>query len=41
MVGEFTNDQGQTGAAADDEWNQVMQCMKEVYSPYQVTITDV
>ena len=32
---------GMTGAAADTEWAQVVQCMKEVYSPYAVTITDV
>src|ERR1041385_4421443 len=29
-----------TGAAADDEWNQVVQCMKEVYSPFNITVTD-
>ena len=25
---------------ADYEWNAVMQCLKEIYSPYNVTITD-
>jgi hypothetical protein len=29
-----------TGAAADPEWNAVVQCMKEVYSPYGVMVTD-
>src|SRR5690606_18523689 len=27
-------------AWGDDEWNAIVQCVKEVYSPYQVTITD-
>ncbi len=40
-VGEFANSTGQIGSAADAEWGQVVQCMKEVYSPYNVTITDV
>lgn len=40
LVSEFANDSGQTGSAADAEWNQVVQCMREVYSPYALTITD-
>ncbi|HEU0029819.1 MAG TPA: Ig-like domain-containing protein [Kofleriaceae bacterium] len=28
-------------AWGDDKWNAFMQCMREVYSPYAVTITDV
>jgi hypothetical protein len=40
-VTEFANDAGMTGAAADDEWNQIMQCVREVYSPYNVMVTDV
>ena len=40
-VGEFANSLGQIGAAADAEWGQVVQCMKEVYSPYNVVVTDV
>jgi hypothetical protein len=28
-------------AWGDAEWAQVLQCMKEVYSPYDVTVTDV
>ena len=38
-VGEFRAD-GQVGAAADTEWNAVVQCIRDVYSPYQVTVTD-
>jgi hypothetical protein len=40
-IGEFANAAGQTGAAADAEWNAVMQCVKEVYSPYAAVVTDV
>jgi len=39
-VAEFTSVTGQTGAAADDEWNQVVQCMREVYSPYAIELGD-
>jgi hypothetical protein len=40
-VGEFANSLGLTGAAADAEWGQIVQCLKEVYSPYNVVVTDV
>lgn len=40
-VGEFANSARQIGAAADAEWGQLVQCMKEVYSPYDVVVTDV
>jgi len=40
-IGEYANSLGMTGAAADAEWAQVVQCMKEVYSPYNVVVTDV
>ena len=40
-IAEFTNSAGQSGAAADGEWAAVVQCMREVYSPYDVTVTDV
>src|SRR4051812_14110572 len=33
-ISEFRNAAGATGAAADAEWNQIAQCMREVYSPY-------
>lgn len=40
-IPEFKNSQGLTGAAADDEWNQLVQCVKEVYSPFAAEVTDV
>lgn len=40
-IGEYQNGSGQTGAAADAEWNAVVQCVKEVYSPYGAQVTDV
>jgi len=39
-ISEFKNDQGMTGAAADAEWNQILQCMREVYSPFAVQVVD-
>src|SRR5678815_4468923 len=39
-ITEFKNDQGMTGAAADAEWNQILQCMREVYSPFAVQVVD-
>jgi hypothetical protein len=39
-VSEYKNAAGQIGTAADAEWNQVVQCMKEVYSPFGVMLTD-
>jgi hypothetical protein len=39
-VSEFKNSAGLTGVAADAEWEQVVQCMKEVYSPYNIVVTD-
>ncbi|MDX2092288.1 MAG: hypothetical protein SFX73_30775 [Kofleriaceae bacterium] len=38
-VGEF-QENGQTGAGADTAWNELVQCVKEVYSPFQVQIVD-
>ncbi|TMQ23684.1 MAG: hypothetical protein E6J90_10050 [Deltaproteobacteria bacterium] len=40
-VSEFASSAGLTGAAADAEWNMLATCMREVYSPYAVTVTDV
>ncbi len=40
-IAEYRNGAGETGAAADAEWNALVQCMKEVYSPFNVTVTDV
>jgi len=36
----YVGGQRVTGTAADAEWNAVVKCMKEVYSPYGVTVTD-
>jgi MYXO-CTERM domain-containing protein len=41
MIGEFVNGLQQKGALADAEWGQVVQCVREVYSPYGVVVTDV
>jgi hypothetical protein len=41
VMSEFQNSAGATGAAADTEWAMLVQCMKEVYSPYAVNVTDV
>jgi hypothetical protein len=40
VISEFATFEGATGAEADAEWAAVVQCMKEVYSPYNVTVTD-
>jgi len=40
-VTEYQNASGQIGTAADEEWGQLLQCMKEVYSPYGVEVSDV
>jgi hypothetical protein len=39
-VSEFADSNGNTGSAADAEWNQIVACMQKVYSPYAVTVTD-
>ncbi|HEY4176603.1 MAG TPA: MYXO-CTERM sorting domain-containing protein [Kofleriaceae bacterium] len=39
-LGEFYNAAGQTGALADDEWSALVQCVREVYSPFDVVVTD-
>ena len=40
-ISEYRNGAGQTGALADAEWSALVQCMREVYSPFNVTVTDV
>jgi hypothetical protein len=40
-IGEFATYMGETGVAADAEWSAIVQCMKEVYSPFNVAVTDV
>src|ERR1043165_5047696 len=36
---EYRNGAGQTGAQADAEWNALVKCMQEVYSPFNVAVT--
>lgn len=38
VLDEYQNFNRQTGAAADDEWNAIVQCLKEVYSPYNIKV---
>jgi hypothetical protein len=40
VLGEYKNNEGQTGTAADAEWNMLVQCVKEIYSPFNVVVTD-
>jgi hypothetical protein len=40
VIAEYENGANQKGAAADQEWSEVVQCLKEVYSPFAVTVTD-
>jgi hypothetical protein len=41
LIDEFEDSAGNTGDAADAEWDQIVQCVREVYSPYNVEVTDV
>lgn len=40
MIGEFATGTGLTGAAADAEWAQVLSCVQEVYSDFDVAVRD-
>src|SRR5262249_23245244 len=40
-ISEYRDGAGETGAMADTEWAALVQCMKEVYSTYDVVVTDV
>lgn len=40
-ISEFVGTSGTLGAQTDQEWAEIVQCVREVYSPYQVTVTDV
>lgn len=40
-IAEYKNGAGQTGPDADAEWDALVQCMREVYSPFNVRVTDV
>jgi len=39
-IEEFRDSNGNTGALADPEWNAIMDCVRKVYSPYKITVTD-
>jgi hypothetical protein len=40
VVTEYKNNAGEIGTAADAEWNLVVQCVKEIYSPFNIVVTD-
>lgn len=37
---EFKDSMGRIGAAADPEWQALVKCVQEVYSPYNAIVTD-
>jgi hypothetical protein len=39
-IEEFRDTNGNTGALADPEWNAIMACVRKVYSPYKIMVTD-
>jgi MYXO-CTERM domain-containing protein len=41
FIDEFKDTNGNTGAAADAEWKAILKCVQEVYSPYNITVSDV
>ncbi len=41
VLSEYQNNAKQIGTAADAEWNAVVQCIKEIYSPFNIIVTDV
>ncbi len=40
-IGEFANSAGLTGVAADAEWAAVLTCVQQVYSDFDINVTDV
>lgn len=40
VLAEFEDSDGNIGTAADAEWNQIVQCVREVYSPYDMIVSD-
>ncbi|HTL36915.1 MAG TPA: Ig-like domain-containing protein [Kofleriaceae bacterium] len=40
-IDEFKDTNGNIGAAADAEWKAILKCVQEVYSPYNITVSDV
>ncbi|HUS32492.1 MAG TPA: MYXO-CTERM sorting domain-containing protein [Kofleriaceae bacterium] len=41
LIDEFEDTAGNVGAAADAEWKAILKCVQEVYSPYNITVSDV
>lgn len=41
LISEFATATGNIGAAADADWAALVQCVKEVYSPFAITVSDV
>jgi hypothetical protein len=39
-IEEFKDSSGNVGAFADPEWNAIVQCVRKIYSPYKITVTD-
>jgi MYXO-CTERM domain-containing protein len=39
-VGEFANAAGDVGTAADADWAGIVKCMQEVYSPFNIVVSD-
>jgi MYXO-CTERM domain-containing protein len=39
-IHEFTDSAGQTGAPADADWAAILHCVQEVYSPFNIIVTD-
>jgi MYXO-CTERM domain-containing protein len=40
VLQEYKNSAGEIGAAADAEWNMLVQCVKEIYSPFNIVVTE-
>lgn len=40
MIEEFKDSAGNTGVLADPEWAEVLKCVRELYSPYAIEVTD-
>src|SRR5688572_13858460 len=40
-ISEFEDASGASGAVADVEWAMLVQCVQEVFSPFNVQVTDV
>ncbi len=40
VVGEYKNLAGEVSPASDAEWAMVVQCVKEIYSPFNIVVTE-